>query len=498
MVSSLDICLVASEVAPFAKTGGLADVTAALTRYLVKAGHRARCVMPYYRRVAEAHPADLVDDMDDIPFQVGDRELRFGVRSGSVLSPSEGSDAAVWGAEVWFIDCPELYDREGIYCEDGDEHLRFGLLPRAAIAACQWAQWGPDIFHCNDWHAALLPLWLEAMYAWDELFSTTRTVLTIHNIGYQGTYPASVVEELGLGDVRKHLHQQDLTEGRVNFLKTGLMYANALTTVSATYAEEIRTQEYGMGLSETLEARKAVLSGIVNGVDYDEWSPEKDTLIPAHYSRDDLAGKDACRAALLERLALAPEPSGPVLGIVSRMTAQKGFDLLQDSLPVLLQREDVRLCVLGAGDVRYERYFQWLHERFPRQAAFQGGYDNELAHWIEAGADVFLMPSRYEPCGLNQMYSLRYGTPPVVRRTGGLADTVEDWKPDGQSGTGFVFDDFDAHALVGALERVLDTWRAPDAWAKLVQNAMAVDWSWDQQVERYVELYKRLVPATLE
>ncbi len=273
-MSSLDICLVASEVAPFAKTGGLADVTAALTRYLVKAGHRARCVMPYYRRVAEAHPADLVDDMDDIPFQVGDRELRFGVRSGSVLSPSEGSDAAVWGAEVWFIDCPELYDREGIYCEDGDEHLRFGLLPRAAIAACQWAQWGPDIFHCNDWHAALLPLWLEAMYAWDELFSTTRTVLTIHNIGYQGTYPASVVEELGLGDVRKHLHQQDLTEGRVNFLKTGLMYANALTTVSATYAEEIRTQEYGMGLSETLEARKAVLSGIVNGVDYDEWMEE--------------------------------------------------------------------------------------------------------------------------------------------------------------------------------------------------------------------------------
>src|SRR5262245_30222253 len=412
----------------------------------------------------------------------GGRDLAYSVVTGALPKSS---------AEVSFLHCPELYSREGIYTWDRDEHVRFGLLARAAMEICQWLQWSPDVIHCNDWHTALAPLYLKAAYAWDRLFEPTRTVLTIHNIGYQGVFPADTLHELGFGTHAHLLHQGDLTAGKLNYLKTGVIYADALTTVSETYAREIQTQDFGMGLSELLRARAGAVVGIVNGVDYSEWDPSHDIKIPQRYSARDLGGKRVCREQLLARMKLAPSASAPVFGIVSRLTVQKGFELLPEVLPRLLQG-DVRLCVLGSGEERYEQYFHWLHGSNPGKVSFWAGYDDELSHWIEAGSDLFVMPSLYEPCGLNQMYSLRYGTVPIVRRTGGLADTVEPFDRAARRGTGFLFDEFSPGALEGALRQALECYRDAEAWRVLVQNGMAKDFSWERQGKRYVELYGRL------
>jgi starch synthase len=477
------ILLVSAEVSPFAKTGGLADVAAALARYLAGHGHDVKVLMPFYGPVQRGR-------FDFRPHaRLSGMKLRFGAReyAYSVVTTRLPKSAA----EVLFLSSPELFGREGIYTWDRDEHVRFGFLARAALELCQWLQWAPDVLHCNDWHTGLVPLYLKAAYAWDRLFERTRSVLTIHNIGYQGVFAADALHELGLGAHAHLLHQGDLSEGKLNFLKTGVIYADALTTVSETYAREIQTQDLGMGLQDLLRARADSIVGIVNGVDYSEWDPAHDIKIPQRYSPQDLGGKRICRAQLLARMKLAPSPTAPVLGIVSRLTAQKGFELLPEVLPGLL-REDVRLCVLGSGEERYEKYFHWLHGANPGQVSFWAGYDDELAHWIEAGADLFVMPSLYEPCGLNQMYSLRYGTVPVVRKTGGLADTVEPFDRATRRGTGFLFEEFAPRALDDALRRGLECHRDPDAWGALQQNGMAKDFSWERQGMRYVELYGRL------
>jgi starch synthase len=482
-VEPLKVLIAAAEVAPFAKTGGLADVSAALTRHLAGEGHDVRLLMPFYGSVQRkrhdfrAHPA-----LQGLRLAFGGRDHGYSL----VTSPLPGSRA-----EVLFVHAPELYGREGIYTWDRDEHVRFGLFARAALEVCQRLQWAPDVIHCNDWHTGLVPLYLRAAYAWDRLFERTRTVLTIHNIGYQGVFPADTLHELGFGAHAHLLHQGDLRAGKLNFLKTGLIYADALTTVSETYAREIQTNDFGMGLADLLRARADAIVGIVNGVDYSEWDPATDTRIPQRYSARELGGKRICRAQLMERMKLAPSESAPVFGIVSRLTAQKGFELLPEVLPGLL-RGDVRLCVLGSGEERYERYFHWLHGAHPGKVSFWAGYDDELAHWIEAGSDFFLMPSLYEPCGLNQMYSLRYGTVPIVRRTGGLADTVEPFDRSTKRGTGFLFGEFAAHALEDALRRALEAFRDPEAWRALQQNGMAQDFSWQRQGKPYVELYGRL------
>jgi starch synthase len=294
-------------------------------------------------------------------------------------------------------------------------------------------------------------------------------------------------------DAREHFHQERLANGGVNFLETGILHAHWLSTVSETYAREIQTAEHGHGLEGLLAQRADHLAGIVNGVDYDVWSPEVDPHIAAPFDADDLSGKRACRDALLEEMGVAPDPAGPVLGIVSRMTGQKGFELLPEILPVLLQGEDVRLVVLGSGEASHERYFQWLREALPGKVGVRIGYDDALAHRIEAGSDVFLMPSRYEPCGLNQMYSLRYGTVPLVRATGGLADTVERFDPGAGSGTGFVFYDFTSDALHDTLRHALEVWRDQGAWRAMQVRGMRMDFSWDVQVRRYEDLYAALM-----
>jgi starch synthase len=482
------ICHVSSEITPFAKTGGLADVAAGLGRYLAGAGHDVRLFLPLYRRIREGdYELTPSAELQDIEISFGGRPYQFSVLTTPLPDPVGETPAL-----VYLVDCPALFDRADIYTDEGDEHIRFAMLTRAAIESCQRMQWGPDVFHCNDWHTGLLPLYLRTRYAWDSVFAGSSTLMTIHNIGYQGYYPAEALEDLDLMAQRRHLDQDELNRGVFSFLRTGLRHADALATVSRTYAQEIQTPEFGMGMEGLLRHRSDALTGIVNGVDYGDWDPAKDPLIDFTYSPGDLGGKAKTKQALLEEFGLTYDERVPALGIVSRLTAQKGLGLLREILPVLLRRHDVRLLVLGSGEPELERYFQWLRNAYPERVGFYRGYNNELAHRIEAGADMFLMPSRYEPCGLNQMYSLKYGTAPIVRRTGGLADTVEDFDPASGQGTGFVFENFEGQALLDAVTQALQVWAVPKAWSRLVQNGMARDFSWERQGREYESLYESM------
>jgi starch synthase len=391
---------------------------------------------------------------------------------------------------MYFVECAPLFGHQEIYSQQGDEHLRFGMLSRAALESCQRMGFAPHVVHCNDWHTALIPLWLRTIYAWDRLFAETKTVLTLHNLGYQGGFPAEVVGDLSLRGFESLLHQDELRRGRVSFLTSGLLYADVLTVVSPTHAREVQTEEYGFGLEAILRARG--VTGILNGVDYDEWSPDRDPRIAARYSSADLSGKTLCRRALLLESKLAPEPQGPVFGVVSRLTAQKGLDLVPGALARLLAKEDVRLVALGGGDPKLAQTFRDMERAFPGKVRFREGYDEPLAHRIEAGADAFLMPSRFEPCGLNQMYSLRYGTVPIVRRTGGLADTVTIYDPDTGRGTGIVFEHPTVEAVRWAAETAARLFRDRAVWRSIQLQGMAEDFSWTKQIQEYVALYRRL------
>jgi starch synthase len=395
-------------------------------------------------------------------------------------------------APVYFVKNAGLYGRPATYSSEGDEHIRFAFLSRVALECCQRMAFAPDIVHCNDWHTGLIPLYLLTHYRWDRLFARTKTLLTIHNVGYQGVFPASVAEEIDLGGVGERLHREDWAAGKVSFLKTGVLYADALSTVSVTHAREMQTPEQGMGLDGLLRARRASFVGIVNGIDAEEWDPSRDPKLPFSYSARDLAGKAKNKDHLLGSLGLPHDPTVPLMAVVSRLTGQKGFDLAMEALPSLLARHDLTFVALGSGERRYEDFFAGLERQFPRKVRFRGGYSDELAHRFEAAADLFLMPSRYEPCGLNQKYSQRYGTLPVVRRTGGLADTVTPWNPATGEGTGFVFESYDAAGLRWALEQALATWRNRPVWDRMVQNAMARDFSWEKQIQLYEALYAAL------
>ena len=475
------ICYVASEVAPLAKAGGLADVSAALCRNMHELGHDVRLFMPLYSSINAARVgAEPLEVARDLWIGLGPHRFQYSVRRGR-LPDSE--------TPVYFVHCPALYDRPTLYTTGADEHLRFLLLARAALETCQRMQFVPDVIHCNDWHAALIPLLLRTTYAWDRLFERTRTLMSIHNIGYQGVFADWTVGDLGLDGGTQLLHQDDLAAGKVNWLKHGVMYADRVSTVSPTYAREICTPEGGHGLDGVLRARGSDVIGILNGVDYDEWDPRSDRHLEHRYGPDDLAGKRSTRDSVLNWLQI-PAPAGiPVLGIVSRMTVQKGFDLLFPVLPDLLDSRDLRLLALGSGEWRYEEFFTRLQQRFPGKVVYHRGYHEQLAHLIEAASDLFLMPSLYEPCGLNQMYSMRYGSIPIVRRTGGLADSVEMYDRATGRGTGIVFDHFDAAAMRWALETALSLYAEPEHWTRLVANAMAQDFSWDGPVQEYLALY---------
>ncbi|MFL6194516.1 MAG: glycogen synthase [Thermoanaerobaculia bacterium] len=476
------ILQLAAEVAPFAKTGGLGDVVAGLSRFLDREGHDVRIFLPFYSQLADEPERYVpVEFIQDVPVQFGSRRLTYSLRT----APLPGS-----GVSVYFVDCPELFRHGGIYLGDWSDSLRFALLTVAALECAQRMGWPPDILHCHDWHTALAPVYRRAFFDWDGLFQRTRTVLTIHNLAFQGVVDTRRIADLGL---ERYAHLLDLSPGVLNFMRNGILQADALTAVSRTFAREIQTPEQGFGLDGLLRARGDRLVGIVNGVDYGDWDPATDPNLFYHFSASDLAGKRTCKRELLREIGFDERTAAPVLGIVSRLTPQKGFDLCFDALPSFLAHRDVRLVALGSGEPRYEEFFHSLERQFPGKAWFYRGYNEKLAHRIEAGADIFLMPSLFEPCGLNQMYSLRYGTPPVVRKTGGLADTVEPFDPATGQGTGFVFEHFTAAGLSWAIDQALTTYHQRMAWEKLMLSGMSRDFSWDVQGREYVELYRRVL-----
>jgi starch synthase len=482
---ALKLCVLSSEMVPYAKTGGLADVAGALVRNLRAIGHNVCAFLPLYaivrRKDTELQP---VSGVQRVALRIGDTQYSFSLLTSSF----PGSDTP-----VYFVDCPELFDRAGLYTGDPDEHRRFLLFTRAALESCRRLKFAPDIFHCNDWHTAFLPLFLKNLRGSDALPATPKTLLTIHNIGYQGLMPSSAVADLGSGASLSQLDPADSARGIINSLKTGIKYADRVSTVSPTYAREISDSPLGMGLQAALHSRADGVTGILNGVDYENWDPQHDPHLSAYFGPRDLRGKLINKEMLIATVDLNVNTSQPVIGMVTRLTEQKGIDLLIGALPALLPAREFGLVVLGNGDSKYVAFFNDLAQRFAGRVAYVSGFDEPLAHLIEAGSDIFLMPSRYEPCGLNQMYSLRYGTIPIVRNTGGLADSVQHFDPTSGRGTGCVFNDYDAPAVRWAIETVLDWYAEPRTWLRLIQNAMAKDFSWSRQIMEYDTLYRNML-----
>jgi starch synthase len=474
------ITFAASECVPFAKTGGLADVVGALPRALAAMGHEVSVFLPRYRQTKLANPKTLIRSVT-IPY---DDKYRF----CSVLDGGSKN-----GVKFYFIDYPYFFDRDGLYQtpagDYSDNAERFSMYCRAVLEASK--QLGvPDVFHCHDWQAALVPVLLRTHYGEDPDLARVPVVFTIHNMGYQGVFAS---ETLPLLTLPWDLFTMDKMEffGRVNFLKGALVFSDFVTTVSKKYSEEIQTSEYGFGLEGVLRARASTVTGILNGVDYDDWSPEKDKLIAANYSAANLDGKALCKKDLLEQFGLASaDPKLPVIGIVSRFATQKGFDLIAQVADRLV-REDAVTVALGTGEKDYEDLFRKLAQAFPRKFGVKVGFDNTLAHKIEAGSDMFLMPSRYEPSGLNQMYSLKYGTVPIVRATGGLDDTIEPFDITTGRGTGFKFYDYNGEAMLATIKAALALFREQASWLKLMKNGMAKDYSWGVSAKEYVRVYER-------
>ena len=465
--------MVTSEAAPFAKTGGLADVLGALPPALTKLGEEVAVVMPRYGSMPLAS-AELI--LPAMPLTVGPRSF-----SASLYQVQRE------GVRYLFVDCPPLYARAGIYNEWGaeylDNHIRFAALNLAALEIARQI-FRTDIFHAHDWPAGLLAPYLRETFAADTALTGIKCVFTIHNLGYQGNFPGYLLPDLGL---RPALFRPQGLEfwGELSFLKAGIVWADAITTVSPTYAQEIQTPEYGHGLDGVLRDRADKITGILNGVDYTEWNPEDDPHLTNRFSAKDLSGKRLAKRGLLKALKLLPDMKRPLIGIVSRFASQKGFDLVEAIAPELAEM-DIAIAVLGSGDSRYEKMFRGMAEAHPEKFAVRVGYDNVLAHRIEAAADMFLMPSQYEPCGLNQMYSLRYGAVPIVRATGGLADTIDET-------TGFKFSEYTPEALLATIEEARAAWQDRDQWLERMRRGMAKDFSWDVSAAAYQRLYRSLI-----
>jgi starch synthase len=477
----MHIAFAASECVPFSKTGGLADIVGALPRALARLGHEVSVYVPRYRQTKLDDPQTEVGSIT-IPF---DDKYRF----CSVLTAG-----ASGGVRYYFVDYPPYFDRESLYGtpvgDYTDNAERFALFSRAVIEASK-VLGVPHIFHCHDWQTALVPIMLRTLYVEDPAFQETGTVFTIHNMGYQGLFPSEILPLLMLPWDLLTITKMEFF-GQVNFLKGALVYSDFITTVSKKYSQEIQTTEYGFGLEGVLRGRSSTVSGIVNGVDYDEWSPQTDKFTVAKYSPQDLSGKQKCKQDLLHAFGVTDaDPTLPVIGIVSRFAAQKGFDLIAQIMD-RLAREQMIVVVLGTGDKTYEDMFQRLNKQFPNKIAIKIAYDNVIAHKIEAGADMFLMPSRYEPCGLNQIYSLKYGTVPIVRATGGLDDTIEPWDARTGKGTGFKFTDYTGEALLATIKQALLAYRDQSSWQTLMRSGMARDFSWTASAREYGKIYGRV------
>lgn len=480
----MNVAIVASEAAPFAKTGGLADVIGSLPKYLAELGHDVRVFVPKYLSVEEGdYNLHYEATIGEMVIRLGRHERVVHVQTSTLPGSS---------VPIYFVDCPHYYFRRYIYTMDPDEHERFILLCKAVIESCQRMRWKPDVVHCNDWQTGLLPVYLKDNYNWDRMFDQTATVYSIHNIAYQGRFSESAI---GVAELRR----EDYRPGgpvefhnSVSFMKLGILYSELITTVSHTYAREILTPEFGLGMESVLIPRAADLRGVLNGIDAHVWNPNKNSHIPYPYTSATLGDKEENKKFLLSKTTLPYDPERPLIGIVSRMVKQKGFDLFAQVAAELMLL-DAQWVVLGSGEDRFEQMFQSISHSLPHKMWSYIGYSNELAHLIEAGADIFLMPSLYEPCGLNQMYSLAHGTVPIVRRTGGLADTVLDIDHarslGRKDGNGFSFDEPSGVALFSTVRRAIEYYRNQTLWKEIQKNGMNADHSWERSAETYSDLY---------
>lgn len=484
MQEKLKILFVASEVVPFAKTGGLADVAGALPKALAKMGHEVIVVMPRYYSIDRA-------TLEHIPGPLGVPMGSMGeLWAGVYADTLPGSEV-----KIYFIDYEFFYGRAGLYAENNmsypDNDNRFVFLSKAAFQLSKKLQFQPDIIHANDWHTATMPILRNTFYAGDPHFAESATLLTIHNLHYQGHFYKGVMDVLQVGWEQFRPEVLEEYDG-VNFLKGGIAHADAVTTVSRQYAKEIQTPEFGWGLEGHIRAHNTKLYGILNGVDYEEWSPAVDPYIAQHYDLDDMSGKAVCKAALQEDFSLPKREDVPLIGFIGRFVDQKGITLIAHALPRLLEM-DIQMVFLGSGEPWAEGFFSDVAARYPDRVGTYIGYNNALAHRIEAGCDFFLMPSLFEPCGLNQIYSLRYGTLPIVRATGGLEDTIDNYYAYSREGNGFKFWDASPAALAETVEWAVDVYHNdPKGFAALRENAMRTRFGWDEAAQAYDRLYRMI------
>ncbi len=470
--------MIASEAVPFSKTGGLGDVAGALPAALARLGHRVTLVVPRYRGSARG------SEIGRLSLTLGGRRFDVALREHAITD----------GAQAILLDCPALYDRDAIYGDYEDDAVRFAFLSRAAFEAAIHFGARPSVVHGHDWQAGLAAVYLKTRYRDDPVLGGVPTVFTIHNIAYQGLFSPAWLPAIDLG---ADTYSPDGLEywARISFLKGGIYYSEAITTVSRKYAEEIQSPELSFGFDGIVRRRAADLVGITNGIDQEQWNPARDRFLPEPYDATDLSGKRVAKREVLRELGLPADGltlERPLVAMISRLAYQKGFDLFEevaDQLPNL----NASYVVLGSGERKYEDFWREMARRHPDRVGARIGFDERLAHLIEAGADIFVMPSRYEPCGLNQMYSLRYGTVPVVRATGGLDDTVTDYAASESRGTGFKFVEFTGAALLGALTRALDAYAQPDVWKALQLEGMRQNHSWDASALEYVKVYERVI-----
>ena len=492
MDQSLRILFISTEVSPFARTGGLGDVNGALPKVLAALGHDVRIVMPLYQTLRDGgfSLTEVVSDLQ-VP-------LVTGARTGRVWRTYlPDQDESAPQVPVYCIEQDDFFARPGLYGNsDGDypdNVVRFTFFSRAGLALAERLEWFPQVFHCHDWHTGLVPAFLRFLPGLDTRIASAASVFTIHNFAYQGIFPNWT---FGLTGLPPFLFQPQGLEfyGFLNYMKSGLYYADRITTVSPSYAEEIGTPALGFGLDSVIRTRQDALVGILNGADYTVWNPETDPMLVARYSAEDLSGKAACKRALLQAYGLSADLGIPVIGMVTRLVDQKGVDLLAGALNTLLEL-NCRLVILGSGEARYEEFLTQQARAHPDRIGVRIGFDETLSHHIEAGSDCFLMPSRYEPCGLNQIYSLRYGTIPIVRATGGLRDTVVPFDSTTGQGTGFVFQEASPEALSEAVRAAVAAFANTAAWRQLMRSGMAQDFSWTRSAAQYIELYQQVVTA---
>lgn len=481
----MKILIASPELYPFVKTGGLADVTGALPKTLHKLGAEVRVILPKHKGIEE------------LGFPMRYRNLRVSCQVSQSFVDAEIVESEYGGVTAYLVEKDEYYYRDYLYSTPDGDYLdnaeRFIFFSKCIIEAMKVIDFVPDVLHCNDWETALVPFFLKTIYKNEPLFRDIATLLTIHNLGYQGLFWHHDMHLLNVG---WEYFTPDYIEffGKINFLKAGIVFSDIVNTVSKNYSKEIQTPEFGYGLDGILRTRKKDLYGIVNGIDYDEWNPETDSLLPAQYSAHDTSNKAICKKILQQTFALPVDQNIPLLATISRLADQKGFDLIATALEDMLALAGgLQYIVLGTGDRRYHDLFADLAKKYPHSFAIKIAYDNGLAHLIEAGADMFLMPSRYEPCGLNQLYSLRYGTVPIVRGVGGLEDTIIDYTVDPRGGTGFKFHEYSKSDLLDAIAKALKTYYIKKEWSGLMQRGMSADFSWERSAQEYVTLYRKAI-----